>query len=140
MLVSGTINNMCFLFTFINKMKYFNVTHLPLFTPISLTNNTCDGKMKEKDWKNMEKCKKKIISTSKWVLRTQFVGQNTQKVMVGGLKSSFLDSLSYQKCNQWKTFCLLYYIPLKCLEEKKKSVYLLANLLAVNHISSNPNL
>ena len=37
MLVSGTINNLCFLFTFINKLKYFNVTRLPLFTPISLT-------------------------------------------------------------------------------------------------------
>ena len=38
MVVSGTINNLCFLFTLINKLKYFNVTHLPLFTPISLTN------------------------------------------------------------------------------------------------------
>ena len=28
MRVSGTINNQCFLFTLINKMKYFNVTHL----------------------------------------------------------------------------------------------------------------
>ena len=38
MLVSGTINNQCFLFTLINKLSYFNVTRLPLFTPISLTN------------------------------------------------------------------------------------------------------
>ena len=38
MIVSGTINNLCFLFTFINKLKYFNVTRLSLFTPISLTN------------------------------------------------------------------------------------------------------
>ena len=31
------------LLTFINILKYFNVTHLPLFTPISLTNTTPFG-------------------------------------------------------------------------------------------------
>ena len=30
----------CFLLTFINILKYFNVTRLPLFTPISLTNTS----------------------------------------------------------------------------------------------------
>ena len=30
--------NLCFLLTSINILKYFNVTPLPLFTPISLTN------------------------------------------------------------------------------------------------------
>ena len=38
MLRPGPINNLCFLLTFINILKYFNVTCLPLFTPISLTN------------------------------------------------------------------------------------------------------
>ena len=31
-------NNLCFLLTFINILKYFTVTRLPLLTPISLTN------------------------------------------------------------------------------------------------------
>ena len=32
MLCPGPINNLCFLLIFINILKYFNVTHLPLFT------------------------------------------------------------------------------------------------------------
>ena len=38
MLCPGPIYDLCFLQTFINILKYFNVTCLPLFTPISLTN------------------------------------------------------------------------------------------------------
>ena len=39
MLCPGPIKNLCFLLTFINILRYFNVTCLPLFTPISLTNS-----------------------------------------------------------------------------------------------------
>ena len=35
MLVLGSINNLCSLLIFIKILKYFNVTHVPLFTPIS---------------------------------------------------------------------------------------------------------
>ena len=38
MLYPGPINNLYFLFTFINILKQFNVTCLPLFKPINLTN------------------------------------------------------------------------------------------------------
>ena len=31
MLYPGPINNLCFLLTFMNTLKFFNVTHLPLF-------------------------------------------------------------------------------------------------------------
>ena len=37
-LFPGPLNDLRFLLTFINILKYFNVTCLPLFTPISLTN------------------------------------------------------------------------------------------------------
>ena len=40
MLCPGPLNNLCFLLTFINILKYFNVTRLPLLTPISLTNKS----------------------------------------------------------------------------------------------------
>ena len=45
-LANDCTNIMCFLLTFINILKYFNVTHLPLFTPISFTNKVEIKKLK----------------------------------------------------------------------------------------------
>ena len=50
MLGLGPISNLCFLLIFINILKYFNVTCLSLFTPISLTNTYFKHKKKIGVW------------------------------------------------------------------------------------------
>ena len=66
MLCSGPINNLCFLLTFINILKYFNVTRLPLFTPISLTNSGNVWVFYEVFWLDMEFCHDNSIGSWIW--------------------------------------------------------------------------
>ena len=68
MLCPGAIHNLCFLLTFINILKYFNVTRLPLFTPISLTNVTLLSKnylhctcLQDQSFGNLWKKKREVL-------------------------------------------------------------------------------
>ena len=67
MLYPGPINNLCFLLTFINILKHFNVTRLPLFTPMSLTNNSPHNKVERKKERKKEIKKERKIP-KKWIL------------------------------------------------------------------------